>query len=102
MPPSMAWTTRSRRSCWASDDNVRASAGFMRHYTQPCCLFQTRVNNIEGSNNTIGGATSQARNVISGNLYAGVVIFGVSTDSPQGTNLVQGNYIGTDRDGVQA
>jgi hypothetical protein len=50
---------------------------------------------IEGSNNLVGGATVEARNLISGNEY-GVVGFGGSS------NQVQGNYIGTDVTGAQA
>ena len=44
---------------------------------------------VEGPNNTIGGTTAGARNVISGNGLDGVNITGTG-------NLVQGNYIGTD------
>ncbi len=42
-----------------------------------------------GNNNTIGGTTAGARNVVSGNILSGIEIddFG---------NVVQGNYIGTD------
>jgi titin len=50
---------------------------------------------ISGANNTIGGTTADARNVISGNGN-GIVI---SLTSATG-NLVQGNYIGTDVSGV--
>ena len=45
--------------------------------------------------NTIGGTTSSARNVISGNTFAGVEI-----DSS--ANVVEGNYIGTDITGAVA
>ena len=51
---------------------------------------------IDGSNNTIGGTTPEARNVISGNDDYGVWIF-LASD-----NLVQGNYIGTDPKGTRA
>ena len=43
------------------------------------------------SNNTIGGSTAPARNIISGNIGAGVEI-----DSVDSGNVVEGNYIGTD------
>jgi len=50
--------------------------------------------NIYGSanNNIIGGNTIGARNVISGNNWAGVSISGTGSSS----NVIQGNYIGTD------
>ncbi len=52
------------------------------------------------SNNTIGGTTSAARNIISGNgrtsgTVGGIYITGAGTTG----NLVQGNYIGTDING---
>jgi parallel beta-helix repeat protein len=50
----------------------------------------------ETSNNTIGGTTPAARNVISGNGFSGVYLWDVSG------NAVQGNYIGTDVSGAQA
>ena len=43
--------------------------------------------------NTIGGTTGAARNLISGNDYVGVQIFGASTFASG--NVFQGNYIGT-------
>jgi parallel beta-helix repeat protein len=46
---------------------------------------------IAGSNNTLGGTVSSARNVLSGNLTEGLLI-----DSTGSGNLVQGNAIGTD------
>ncbi len=55
---------------------------------------------IHGSNNTIGGTTPGARNVISGNNYDGVVITGVSFSATG--NVVQGNFIGTDVTGTTA
>lgn len=50
------------------------------------------------TNNTVGGTTAAARNVISGNGNAGVQLFGVGTSG----NLVQGNYLGTDASGAAA
>jgi len=47
-------------------------------------------------NNTIGGTTVAARNIISGNEQSGVLI-----QNPSSTgNLVQGNYVGTDVNGT--
>ena len=52
---------------------------------------------IEGStNNTIGGTTAAARNVISGNNDEGVEINGATATG----NTVQGNFIGTDIGGM--
>ena len=50
------------------------------------------------SSNTVGGATTSVRNVISGNLGAGVAVAGHATDR----NVVRGNYIGTAPDGSAA
>ena len=49
---------------------------------------------INAPNNTIGGTTTAARNVISGSGRIGIALFGTATG-----NTVQGNYIGTDRTG---
>jgi hypothetical protein len=51
--------------------------------------------NVRAPNNTIGGTDAGKRNVISGNLNAGIQI-----DLPG--NRVQGNYIGVAPDGVTA
>ncbi len=48
--------------------------------------------------NIIGGMTSEERNIISANDRNGIEIVGPDTDH----NLVMGNYIGTDRDGIAA
>ena len=50
------------------------------------------------SNNTIGGTTTAARNVISGNAHYGISIHGAGCSS----NLIQGNYIGLDQGGANA
>src|SRR5262245_2021302 len=53
--------------------------------------------NITSSNNTIGGTTAAARNVISGNDNTGIIM-GAGTTG----NLVQGNFIGTNAAGTEA
>ncbi len=55
------------------------------------------------ANNTIGGTTPEARNVIAGNLRHGITLWGAygSAQTTQG-NLVQGNYIGTNAAGMAA
>ena len=55
------------------------------------------------SGNVIGGATDADRNIISGNLQSAVFI----SDSGGGStrtarNVVEGNYIGTDKDGLSS
>ena len=51
-----------------------------------------------GSNNTVGGMTPQARNVVSGNDTNGVRIDGPGTTG----NLILGNFVGTDATGTAA
>ncbi|UCD51684.1 MAG: DUF11 domain-containing protein, partial [Phycisphaerales bacterium] len=48
--------------------------------------------------NVIGGTIAEERNIVSGNLLGGVVIEGLSATK----NKVQGNYIGTNKDGTGA
>jgi CSLREA domain-containing protein len=50
------------------------------------------------SNNTVGGTTAEARNIISGNTEFGLLIYLSGATG----NIVQGNYIGTDETGNQA
>ncbi len=50
----------------------------------------------DAGSNTIGGTTASARNVISGNLQNGVYLSQAGAES----NLVQGNFIGTDINGT--
>jgi hypothetical protein len=52
---------------------------------------------IQYGSNLVGGATAAARNIISGNYYAGVEMFYAEAGS-----VVQGNYIGTDVSGTFA
>jgi uncharacterized repeat protein (TIGR01451 family) len=54
---------------------------------------------INTSDNTIGGTTPQARNVISGSGEAGIILHGSFSAV---RNLIQGNYIGTDATGTVA
>jgi CSLREA domain-containing protein len=49
------------------------------------------------SNNTIGGAAFEARNIVSGNRTIGIVL-----QSGGGVNFIQGNYVGTDVSGTVA
>ena len=61
----------------------------------------------DSPNNTIGGTTASARNVISGNFLQGITL-GPELDSPYPNiglttgNLIQGNFIGTDVTGTAA
>ena len=48
--------------------------------------------------NTVGGTTAAARNIISGNTAAGVYV----TDAGTTLNVVEGNYVGTDATGTIA
>ena len=50
------------------------------------------------TNNTVGGTTASARNIISGNTLSGVDITGSGTTG----NVVEGNYIGTNAAGTAA
>ena len=52
----------------------------------------------DASNNIVGGPSNDARNILSGNTGAGVVIRGSSSSG----NRVQGNYIGTRNNGLVA
>ena len=56
---------------------------------------------LDASGNTIGGTTTAARNVISGNTADGVFLTSDGT-APASSNLVEGNYIGTDLTGTVA
>jgi hypothetical protein len=49
-------------------------------------------------NNIVGGETEQDCNIISGNAAYGIFIYNMGTNS----NIVRGNYIGTDKTGVLA
>jgi Ca2+-binding RTX toxin-like protein len=51
---------------------------------------------VLGSNNTIGGATPAARNLISGNQENGLSISGAGASN----NFVHGNFVGTDSSGT--
>ena len=53
--------------------------------------------------NTIGGTTAADRNVISGNVQAGVVVLGTLFITPVPVNnVIEGNYIGTNAAGTAA
>jgi hypothetical protein len=60
---------------------------------------------VGGANNTVGGTTDAARNVISGNgpIGLGIAAIGVQLFGAGATgNLIEGNYIGTDVTGNAA
>ena len=59
-------------------------------------LLESTIGGFISFNNTIGGATPAERNVISGNSFIGIRIFG------GGGHHVTGNYIGTDKTGLNA
>src|SRR5262249_48617939 len=52
---------------------------------------------IFSPNNTVGGTTAAARNLVSGNSSIGIALFAGARN-----NLVQGNYVGTDVTGLHA
>ena len=53
---------------------------------------------IQSSNNTVGGTTAAARNVVSGNVDDGIEITGAAPTA----NVIQGNYVGLDATGTAA
>ena len=53
---------------------------------------------IDSANNTVGGLVPEARNVVSGNTTAGILITGLSASG----NMVQGNYVGLAASGAAA
>jgi hypothetical protein len=53
---------------------------------------------LVGSNNTIGGTTPAARNIISGSVNGHGIVFRLFAATAD--NLIQGNYIGTDINGT--
>jgi hypothetical protein len=60
------------------------------------------VSIFQGSNNAIGGTMAGQGNLIAGNSGDGVTIIGSNPDNPVTGNLVQGDFIGTDRLGMTA
>lgn len=65
--------------------------------------FNEGVGVTEASNNTIGGLTAGAGNVVSGNDSVGILISASSLPSGAATgNKIEGNYIGTNAAGTAA
>lgn len=56
---------------------------------------------ISGSQNTIGGTAAADANYIGGNRSDGIQINGAGDTAPASNNLVEGNFIGTDRSGTR-
>lgn len=57
---------------------------------------------VNAGNNTIGGTTANARNLISGNLKKGVVIETANLGVDSSENVIEGNFIGTTTTGTAA
>ena len=86
--------------------NVRIEGNFLG--TAPTGTI-ARANGLEGvfisdgSYNTIGGTSPDKRNLISGNNFIGVDIEATAASGPISVgNTVQGNLIGTQKDGIHA
>ncbi|MBV9467786.1 MAG: hypothetical protein JOZ57_00915, partial [Abitibacteriaceae bacterium] len=81
--------------CWLGTDTTGTAVA--NNYRGVWINTNPGQNIYHSDNNVVGGTTPAARNIISGNANTGVqIIFG-----PTG-NLVQGNYIGTDKNGAAA
>lgn len=85
--------------------NAGATANLIQgNYIGPSVTGQSALGNkfsgvyVLSSGNSIGGVSSGAGNLISGNKTNGVFLVGASATG----NLVQGNYIGTRADGTSA
>ena len=62
----------------------------------PAAVNQQGGIRVESSSNTIGGTMAADRNVISGNGFAGIELFGAGASG----NEIYGNYIGVDASGT--
>jgi hypothetical protein len=60
------------------------------------------IESTGGHDNTIGGTTANARNIISGNNSVGVLLFNIFPSTGASGNVVEGNYIGTNVAGTGA
>ena len=67
--------------------------------TFPVLNQSNGVHILDASNNTVGGTTAAARNIISGNTGDGVLVEN-NGGAPAANNIVEGNYIGTDVTGT--
>ena len=66
------------------------------HANNPAAVIYQGGIRVESAANIIGGTTAADRNVISGNGYAGIELFGAGASG----NEVYGNYIGVDASGT--
>jgi len=85
--------------------NIRIEGNFLGtdpSGTQDVGNGDTGVFIFSGTSNTVGGTSLAARNLISGNNSGGVYMQGDAGYGPSSNNVVQGNLIGTQRDGTSA
>jgi hypothetical protein len=85
--------------------NIRIEGNFLGtdpSGTQDVGNGDTGIFIFSGTDNTIGGTSLAARNLISGNDSGGIYIISDSSFGPASNNVVQGNLIGTPRDGTSA
>jgi CSLREA domain-containing protein len=84
-------------SLLGSDNNIIQGNRIGTDASGTSAIGNTIGVNIDSSrNNTVGGTTTGARNLISGNNDDGVSV----TDNRSSGNIVQGNFIGTDVSGT--
>ena len=90
--------TNDSASSGGRNDNLVAGNFIGTDATGTCALKNTSdgvVIDYGSDSNTIGGTTTAARNVISGNGGSGVVLSTGKAGEAVNHNLVDGNYIGT-------
>ncbi len=97
-PATITPTAGTSESRSAASDNLVAGNTIGTDVTGTVAVANFQGVVITGSNNTIGGTTAGAGNVISANVFDGVWIEGNASSA----NVVVGDYIGTDVTGTVA